>query len=58
VGAELSARITEETFDYLDAPVVRVAGLDSPIPYNINQERLACPDEKDIVDAAHALARA
>ena len=58
VGAELSARITEETFDYLDAPVVRVAGLDVPIPYNINQEKLACPDEKDIVDAAVALANA
>ena len=58
VGAELSARITEETFDYLDAPVVRIAGLDCPIPYNINQENLACPDEKDIVHAALALASA
>ena len=52
VGAELSARITEEAFDYLDTPVVRVAGLDSPVPYNINQEKLACPDEEDIVRAA------
>ncbi len=58
VGAELSARITEETFDYLDAPVVRVAGLDCPVPYNINQEKLACPDEKDIVQAALALREA
>lgn len=58
VGAELSARITEETFDYLDAPVVRVAGLDCPIPYNINQEKLASPDVKDIVNAALTLREA
>jgi len=52
VGAELSARIMEDAFDYLDAPVVRIAGLDCPIPYNIKQEKLACPDEEDIVRAA------
>jgi len=49
VGAELSARIMEEAFDYLDAPVARVVGSDCPVPYNLNQEKLASPDEGDIV---------
>jgi pyruvate/2-oxoglutarate/acetoin dehydrogenase E1 component len=55
VGAELSARIAEEAFDFLDAPVRRVAGLDCPIPYNINQEKLALPDEQSIIRAVREM---
>ena len=50
-GAEVSARIMEECFDDLDAPVRRLAGLDVPIPYNYKLEALAIPDENRIVDA-------
>lgn len=48
-GGELSALIMEKAFDYLDAPVVRVAGADVPVPYSEILERLALPDEKDIL---------
>ena len=55
IGAEISARITEQAFDYLDAPVKRVAGLDCPIPYNLKQEIYATPSEEDIVAAVLGL---
>ncbi len=37
-GAEIAARVGEEAFEYLDAPPVRVAGLDTPIPFSLNLE--------------------
>jgi pyruvate dehydrogenase E1 component beta subunit len=55
VGAEISARIMEEAFDYLDAPVVRIAGKDVPMPYAANLEKLALPNIGDIVAAAKAV---
>ena len=55
VGAELSARLMEEGFDYLDAPVTRVAGKDVPMPYAANLERLALPQVEDISAAARAV---
>jgi acetoin:2,6-dichlorophenolindophenol oxidoreductase subunit beta len=56
-GGELSALITEsEAFDYLDAPIRRLAGRDIPIPYNRTLEREAVPQVEDIVEAARALA--
>ena len=48
-GAELVARIQEEVFDWLDAPVVRVAGLDTPAPYNVALEKKALVQEDDII---------
>jgi pyruvate dehydrogenase E1 component beta subunit len=42
-GAEIVARIQEAAFDHLDAPVARVATLDTPIPYNARLERAALP---------------
>ncbi len=51
MGAEISARIYEECFDYLDAPVERVSGEDVPMPYARNLELLAIPDEHRIIDA-------
>src|SRR5688500_20006879 len=41
VGAEISAEISERAFDYLDAPVRRVSGVDVPMPYAKNLENLA-----------------
>ncbi len=53
VGAEVAARIAEQAFDYLDAPVVRVGMLEVPMPYNRNLERHVVPDEADVVEAVH-----
>lgn len=50
-GAEVVARIQELAFDELDAPVLRVASADVPIPYARNLERAAFPSEEDIVRA-------
>ena len=51
VGSEISARIMEEAFDYLDAPVVRVSGKDVPMPYAANLEKLALPSVAELVEA-------
>ncbi|GKV17393.1 hypothetical protein SLEP1_g27908 [Rubroshorea leprosula] len=52
VGAEICASVVEESFDYLDAPVERIAGADVPMPYAANLERMAVPQVEDIVRAA------
>jgi pyruvate dehydrogenase E1 component beta subunit len=50
IGAEISALMMEtEAFDYLDAPLERVAGADIPMPYAISIERLAVPQVENIV---------
>ncbi|TCS64200.1 pyruvate dehydrogenase complex E1 component subunit beta [Varunaivibrio sulfuroxidans] len=54
IGAEIAARIMEDAFDYLDAPVVRVAGEDVPMPYAANLEALALPTVEKIAAAAKA----
>ena len=51
IGAELSAQIMEQAFDYLDAPVRRVSGEDVPTPYAKHLEKLAIPDVARIVAA-------
>jgi pyruvate dehydrogenase E1 component beta subunit len=51
IGAEISARINEEAFDDLDAPVRRVSGKDIPMPYAANLEKLALPKAADVVAA-------
>ena len=57
-GGELAAVVAEsEAFDYLDAPIRRLAGRDIPIPYNRTLERATVPQVEDIVDAARAVAR-
>jgi len=55
VGAEILARIIEGAFDYLDAPVRRLAGRDLPIPYSKELERQVIPQEEDIVREARRL---
>ncbi len=52
IGSEIAAIMIEECFDYLDAPVTRVAGADVPMPYAANLEKLAVPQVDDIVNAA------
>jgi pyruvate dehydrogenase E1 component beta subunit len=54
VGAEIAARIMEQAFDYLDAPVARVSGKDVPMPYAANLEKLALPSVAEVVAAAKA----
>jgi len=51
IGAEISAVIIENAFDWLDAPVTRVSGKDVPMPYAANLEKLALPQVNDIVNA-------
>ena len=55
IGAEISAEINERAFDYLDAPVKRVSGVDVPMPYARNLERLAIPDVAEIIAAVRAV---
>ena len=55
IGSEISSLVFEEAFDYLDAPVKRVAGVDVPMPYAANLEKLALPQSSDIVSAAKAV---
>jgi pyruvate dehydrogenase E1 component beta subunit len=56
VGAEISARIMEHAFDWLDAPVMRVSGKDVPMPYAANLEKLALPAVAEVVEAAKSVA--
>ncbi len=51
LGAELSARISEECFSELEGPVVRVDGLDTPIPFSVPLEQIVLPGEEDIAAA-------
>ncbi len=54
VGANLSTLITEQAFDYLDAPVQRVTGADVPMPYSKRLEQAAIPHTASVVEAALA----
>ena len=55
VGAEVCQRVTENAFDYLDAPPTRVHGEDVPMPYAANLEALALPSVDKIVAAVKAV---
>jgi pyruvate dehydrogenase E1 component beta subunit len=55
IGAEVSARVMEQAFDYLDAPVARVSGKDVPMPYAANLEKLALPSVAEVIAAAKAV---
>jgi 2-oxoisovalerate dehydrogenase E1 component beta subunit len=55
IGGELSARITESAFEYLDAPVRRVAAMDTPIPYAGSLEKIFLPDTRKLLSAAREL---
>lgn len=51
VGSEVASRLYEEAFDYVDAPIKRVAQKEVPLPYNRNLEQLALPQVEDVVKA-------
>ena len=58
IGAEVSAMIAEsEAFDYLDAPIVRLGGAETPIPYNPKLEKATVPQAPDIIAAARGLVK-
>ncbi len=56
IGGEIAATIAEEAFEWLDAPVVRIAATDTPVPYSPPLEEYHLPQVKDILDAARKLA--
>ena len=55
IGAEVNMQIIEQCFDWLDAPPVRVHGLDVPLPYAANLEKLALPQPDWVVDAVRKI---
>lgn len=57
VAAELAARITEECFDYLEDPVVRIAGEDIPIPVSPTLESGSIPSAALVVDTVRRMVR-
>jgi 2-oxoisovalerate dehydrogenase E1 component beta subunit len=56
IGGEIAATIAEEAFEWLDAPVVRVAATDTPVPYSPPLEEYHLPQVKDVLEAARKLA--
>ncbi len=55
IGAEIAMQVIEHAFDWLDAPPIRVHGLDVPLPYAANLEKLALPQPDWVVDAVRKL---
>jgi pyruvate dehydrogenase E1 component beta subunit len=55
IGSEIAARIMEQAFDWLDAPVSRVCGADVPLPYAANLEYMALPQAENIAAAARSV---
>jgi pyruvate dehydrogenase E1 component beta subunit len=57
VGAEVSSRIYEQAFDHVDAPILRVAQKEVPLPYNRTLEQSALPQVPDVVEAVKEVLR-
>jgi 2-oxoisovalerate dehydrogenase E1 component beta subunit len=57
VGAEISALIASNAFAFLDAPVMRLAGLDTPVPFAPTLEEYVLPNTEKIAQAIRTLAR-
>ena len=55
MGAEVAAQIAEQAFKYLDAPIMRVCGKDTPIPFSPVLERFVIPQVEDIIRGIRAL---
>src|SRR5947199_7299837 len=55
VGSEIASRVYEEAFDYLDAPVARIAAAEGPAPYSNRLEKIAFPGKADVIVTARAL---
>ena len=56
IGGEIAAIIAEEAFEWLDAPIVRIAAIDTPVPYSPPLEEYYLPQIKDVMEAARKLA--
>ena len=56
-GGEIAASVTEQAFDWLDAPVARVGAPDAPMPFNDRLERFVIPNADRIVAAVQGLFR-
>ena len=56
IGGEIAAIISQEAFEWLDAPVLRVASIDTPVPYSPPLEDYYLPQVKDVLDTARKLA--
>jgi 2-oxoisovalerate dehydrogenase E1 component len=56
-GAELAARISEQLFEHLDAPIKRVAAMDTPVPYYPDLEETVLPQSSDVLNAIRDVAR-
>jgi pyruvate dehydrogenase E1 component beta subunit len=50
VGGDIAAMIMEEAYDDLDGPVMRIAGRNTPIPYNLNIEKVCVPSVEDVIE--------
>ena len=55
IGSEVAAQVMTQGFDYLDAPVARIAGKDVPMPYAANLEKLALPNVDEVIEAVKAV---
>ncbi len=55
IGGEVAMQVIEHAFDHLDAPPARVAGLDVPMPYAANLEKLALPTVEHVIDAVKSV---
>jgi pyruvate dehydrogenase E1 component beta subunit len=55
IGSEIIASVNDNYFDELDAPIVRLAALDVPTPYNGTLENLTIPQPEDVVAAVEEL---
>jgi pyruvate/2-oxoglutarate/acetoin dehydrogenase E1 component len=56
IGGEIAAIVAQEAFEWLDAPVVRLASIDTPVPYSPPFEDYYLPQVTDVLDAARKLA--
>ncbi|NOX90226.1 MAG: tungsten formylmethanofuran dehydrogenase [Calditrichaeota bacterium] len=54
-GAEIAATVAEEAFEYLDGPVKRLGGADTPVPFSPVLEKAALPQIEDVIKAARTL---
>lgn len=55
VGCHIASQVMQKAFDYLDAPVITIAGKDVPMPYAENLEKLALPNVDEVVEAVKAV---
>lgn len=55
VGGDIAAMVMEEGFDYLDAPILRVAGKNAVVPFNLHLEKASVPTTPEIVAAVHTV---